>query len=76
MFLFLTSNIPLLPVYGVLISQLRYARACFANENFSKLGQLPANKLMLLGDNKFRLKSPFHKLYGCLMALFAITNDH
>jgi hypothetical protein len=40
-FSFLCSNIPLSPAYGVYISQLiRYARACFAYEDFSKRGKL------------------------------------
>ena len=40
-FPFLCSNIPLSSAYGVYISQLiRYARACFAYEDFSKRGKL------------------------------------
>jgi hypothetical protein len=40
-FPFLCSNIPLPPAYGVYISQLiRYARAYFAYEDFSKRGKL------------------------------------
>jgi hypothetical protein len=40
-FPFLCSNIPLLSSYGVYISKLiRYARAYFAYENFSKRGKL------------------------------------
>jgi hypothetical protein len=36
-FPFLCGNIPLSPAYGVYISQfIRYARACFAYEDFSK----------------------------------------
>jgi hypothetical protein len=39
-FPFLCSNIPISPAYGVYISQLiRYARACFAFEHFSKRGK-------------------------------------
>jgi hypothetical protein len=46
---FLCSNKPLSPAYGVYVSQLiRYARACFAYEDFSKQGRLLTNKLMLL----------------------------
>jgi hypothetical protein len=46
-FPFLCSNIPLSPAYGVYISQfLRYKRACFEYEDFSKRGQLLTNKLM------------------------------
>ena len=62
---FLCSNIPLSPAYGVYISQLiRYARACFAYEDFSKQGKLLTNKLMLQGYNESRLKSSFRKFYG------------
>ena len=65
-FPFLCSNIPLSPAYGVYISQLiRYARACYAYENFLKRGQLLTNKLMLQGYNESRLKSSFRKFYGC-----------
>jgi hypothetical protein len=56
-FPFLCSNIPLSPAYGVYISQLiRYARACFAYEVFSKQGKLLTDKLMLQGS--------FRKLYS------------
>ena len=64
-FPFLCSNIPLSPAYGVYISQLiRYARACFAYEDFSKRGRLLTNKLILQGYNESRLKSSFRKFYG------------
>ena len=64
-FPFLCSNIPLSPAYGVYISQLiRYARACFAYEDFSKRYKLLTNKLMLQGYNESRLKSSFRKFYG------------
>ena len=44
-FPFLCSNIPLSPAYGLYISQLiRYARACFAYEDFSKRGKLLTKK--------------------------------
>jgi hypothetical protein len=59
-FPFLCSNIPLSPAYGVYVSQLiRYARACFACEDFSKRGRLLTNKLMLQGY----IKSSFRKFY-------------
>jgi hypothetical protein len=49
---------PLSPAYGVYISQLiRYTRACFVYEDFSKLGKLLTEKLMLQGYNESRLKS-------------------
>jgi hypothetical protein len=45
---FLCSNIPLPPAYHIKISQLiRFAKGCFAYEDFSKRGKLLANKLML-----------------------------
>ena len=63
-FPFLCSNIPLSPAYGVYISQLiRYARACFAYEDFSKRGKLLTKKLMLQGYNESRLKSSFCKFF-------------
>jgi hypothetical protein len=43
---------------------IRYARACFAYEDFSKRGRLLTNKLMLQGYNISRLKSPFRQFYG------------
>jgi hypothetical protein len=52
-------------LFMVTISQLiRYASACFAYADFSKLGKLLTNKLMLQGYNESRLKSSFCKLYG------------
>jgi hypothetical protein len=64
-FPFLCSSIPLSPAYGVYISQMiRYARACFAYEDFSKRGKLLTKKLMLQGYNESRLKSSFRKFYG------------
>jgi hypothetical protein len=64
-FPFLCSNVPHSPAYGVYISQLiRYARACFAYENFSKRGKLLTKKLMLQCYNESRLKSPFRKFYA------------
>jgi hypothetical protein len=48
-FPFLCSNIPLSPAYGVYIPQLiRYARACFVYEDFSKRGKLLTKKKMML----------------------------
>ena len=77
-FLCTCSNIPLSPTSGVYISQLiRYVRACFAYEDFSKRGKLLTKKLMLQGYNESRLKSSFRKFYGrYIMTLFAITNYH
>jgi hypothetical protein len=52
-FPFLCSDIPRSLSYDVYISQMiRYAKACFACENFSKRGQLMTKKLILKGYNK------------------------
>jgi hypothetical protein len=62
---YVVTLIPLSPAYGVYIFQLiRYARAYFAYEDFSKRGKLLINKLMLQGYNESRLKSSFRKFYG------------
>jgi hypothetical protein len=67
----LCGNIPLSPADGVYVSQLiRYARSCFAFEDFSKRGRLLTNKLMLRGYNESRLKSSFRKFYGRYNDLF------
>jgi hypothetical protein len=64
-FPFLCSNIPLSPAYGAYIFQLiRFARACFAYEDFSKRGKLLTKKLMLQDYNESRLKSSFRKFCG------------
>jgi hypothetical protein len=61
---FLCSSIPLSPAYSVYISLLiRYARACFAYEDFSKRGKPLTKKLMLQGYDESRLKSLFRKFY-------------
>jgi hypothetical protein len=62
---YMTSDIPLSPAYGVYTSQMiRYASASFAYEDFSKLGKLLTNKLILQGYNESRLKSYFRIFYG------------
>jgi hypothetical protein len=59
------SNIPLSPAYGVYISQLiRYARACYAYDQFLKRGGLLTDKLMLQEFLQSRLISAFRKFYG------------
>jgi hypothetical protein len=59
-FPFLYSSIPLSPAYGVYIAKLiRYARASFAYEDFSKRGKLLTKKLMFQGYNESRLQSSF-----------------
>jgi hypothetical protein len=42
---------------------IRYARACFVYEDFSKQGKVLTKKLMLQGNNESRLKT-FREFYG------------
>jgi hypothetical protein len=83
-FPFLCGDVPLSPAYGVYISQLiRYARACFAYEDFSKRGKLLAKKLMLQGCRESHLKSSFREFYGrygdlvcdCRLSLAHVLDD-
>jgi hypothetical protein len=83
-FPFLCGNISLSPAYGVYVSQLvRYARACFAYEDFSKRDKLLAKKLMLQGYDESRLESSFRKFYGryndlvcdCRLSLAHVLDD-
>ena len=63
--LFLSSNIPSSPAYGVFISQLiRYARACSSYECFILRAMRLSNKLLGQGYVKERLKSSLRKFYG------------
>jgi hypothetical protein len=71
-FPFLCSNIPLSPAYGVYISELiRYARACFAYEDFLKRGKLLTHKLMLQG---YESRHHFANSTVAIMTFFAIKN--
>ena len=64
-FLFMSSNIPSSPAYGVFISQLiRYARACSSYECFILRAMRLSNKLLGKGYVKERLKSSLRKFYG------------
>ena len=64
-FLFLSSNIPSLPAYGVFISQLiRYARACSSYECFILRAMRLSNDLLGQGYVKERLKSSLRMFYG------------
>ena len=61
-FLFLSSNIPTSPAYGVFISQLiRYARACSSYGCFILRATRLSNKLLEQGYVKERLKSSLRK---------------
>ena len=64
-FLFLSSNIPSSPAYGVFISQLiRYARACSSYECFILRTARLSSKLLGQGYVMERLKSSLRKFYG------------
>ena len=74
-FPFLCSNVPLLPAYGVYVSQLiRYSRACLAYDDILKRGQLLTKKLIFQGYNESR--HHFANSTVAIMTLFAITNYH
>ena len=63
-FLFLSSNIPSSPAYGVFISQLiRYARACSSYECFILRAARLSSKLLGQGYVMERLKSSLRKFY-------------
>ena len=63
--MFLSSNIPSLPAYGVFISQLiRYSRACSSYECFILRARRLSSKLLKQGYLAERLKSSFRKFYG------------
>ena len=64
-FMFLNSNIPSSPAYGVFISQLiRDARACSSYECFILRAMRLSHKLLWQGYVKERLKSSRRKFYG------------
>ena len=65
-FLFMSSNIPASPAYGIFISQLiRYiTRACSSYECFIPRATQLSNKLLEQGYVKERLKSSLKKFYG------------
>ena len=64
-FLFLSSNIPSSPSYGVYISQLiRYARCCSYYDDFGYRHQLLDNRLISQGYELKRLRNSFKNFYG------------
>ena len=64
-FLFLSSNFPSSPAYGVFISQLiRYARAWSSYECFILRAARLSSKLLGQGYVMERLKSSLRKFYG------------
>ena len=75
-FLFLSSNIPSSPAYGVFISQLiRYARACSSYECFILRAMRLSNKLLGQGYVKERLRSSlsnFYDQYGYLTKQYEV----
>ena len=64
-FLFLSSNIPSVPAYGVYVSQLiRYARACSNYQDFMERGKVLTTKLLSQGYQKTKLVVTLKKFYG------------
>ena len=64
-FLFICSNIPAAPAYGVYISQLiRYSRACGSYQDFRDLALLLTRKLLNHRFLLVKLKSSFRKFYA------------
>ena len=63
--IFLSSNNPTSPAYGVFLSQLiRYARACYSYECFIQRVTRHSNKPLEQGYARERLKSSLRKCYG------------
>ena len=64
-FLFLSSNIPSGPSYGVYISQLiRYARCCSHYDDFRYRHKCLVDRLLSQGYKALRLEKSFKKFYG------------
>ena len=64
-FLFLSSNIPSSPSYGVYISQfIRYARCCSYYDDFGYRHRLLVDRLLSQGYEVKRLRNSFKKFYG------------
>ena len=64
-FLFICSNIPAAPVYGVYISWLiRYPRACGSYQDFLDRGLLLTRKLSTQWFLLVKLKSSLRQFYG------------
>ena len=63
-FLFLSSNVPSSPSYGVHISQLiRYARCCSYYDDFGYRHELLVDRLLSQGSEVKRLRNSFKKFY-------------
>ena len=64
-FLFLCSNIPATPAYGVYVSQLiRYSRASSKYVDFVERGMLLSRKLLRQGYESIKVRSSLKKFYG------------
>ena len=64
-FLYLSSNIPSAPSYGVYISQLiRYARCCSHYDDFRYRHKCLVDRLLSQGYIALRLEKSFKKFYG------------
>jgi hypothetical protein len=81
-FLFICSNIPATPAYGVYISQMiRYSRVCGSYQDFLDRGLVLTRKLMNQWFLLVKLKSSLRKFYGRHHDLvdrygISVTNDH
>jgi hypothetical protein len=81
-FLFICSNIPAAPAYGVYISQvIRYSRACGSYPNFLDRELLLTRKLLNQGFPLIKLKSSLRKFYSRHHDLvdrygICVINDH
>ena len=81
-YLFICSNNPAAPAYGVYISQLiRYSRACGSYQDFLDRGLLLTKKLLNQGFFLVKLKSSLWKFYSRHHNLvdrngISVTNDH
>ena len=63
--LFLSSNIPSAPAYGVYVSQLiRYVRTCSNYQDFMERGKVLTQKLLSQGYQKTKLVATLKKFYG------------
>jgi hypothetical protein len=81
-FLFICSNIPATPAYGVYISQMiRYSRVCGSYQDFLDRGLVQTRKLMNQWFLLVKLKSSLRKFYDRHHDLvdrygISVTNDH
>ena len=71
-FLYLCSNIPESPAYGVLVSQsIQYARVCSKYDDFVFGDSILVSKLLRQGYFYWKLLTTFRKLYGGLLSSYS-----